>query len=930
MTAAIPQTATSIDFELDGVPMQARAGESLLQAAARHGIEIPRLCFKEGYRADGNCRACVVEIDGERALAPSCCRAPRPGMKVRAASERARSAQRMVLELLLADAPEHPRPDDELRRWAQALGARSDRFAAREQPAVDRSHPAIEVSLDACIQCGRCVRACREEQGNDVIGYAGRGDQARIVFDMGDPLGASSCVACGECVQACPTGALSPRLPAHDPHAGKPALGRASDRQVDSLCPFCGVGCQVTYHVHDERIQRVEGRDGPANLSRLCVKGRFGFDYVHSPDRLTEPLVRKPGRPKRWQFDRLGADWRDDFRTATWEEALALAGGQLAGIRDTHGRHALAGFGSAKGSNEEAYLFQKLVRTGFGSNNVDHCTRLCHASSVAALLEGVGSGAVSNQVSDALAAECIFVIGANPTVNHPVAATFIKNAVRRGARLIVADPRRTELTRLATHALQFKSDSDVAMLNALLHVIIAEGLVDERFVRERTTHFDELAANVAACSPEAMAPICGIDPDTLRAVARLYASSRASIIFWGMGISQHVHGTDNVRCLIALAMITGQIGRPGTGLHPLRGQNNVQGASDAGLIPMMLPDYHRVADPANLARFEQLWGATLDPTPGLTVVEILHAARARTIRGMYIMGENPAMSDPDLSHAREALASLDWLVVQDIFPTETASMADVILPASAFAEKSGSFTNTDRMVQLGRAVLAPPGQARQDLWILVQMARRLGLDWRYEEPGEVFEEMRSAMDSIRGISWARLQREGSVTYPCDAEDHPGQPVVFIDHFPTADGRARLVPASFSPGNEPPDSDYPMVLITGRQLEHWHTGAMTRRSGVLDALEPHPTVSLHPAELARLGARPGDRLRVASRRGEIELQARADEGVARGTVFIPFAYAEAAANRLTNPALDPFGKIPEFKFCAVVVTVPLHAVDAPAE
>ena len=345
MTAAIPQTATSIDFELDGVPMQARAGESLLQAAARHGIEIPRLCFKEGYRADGNCRACVVEIDGERALAPSCCRAPRPGMKVRAASERARSAQRMVLELLLADAPQQARPGDELHRWAQALEARPDRFAAREQPAVDRSHPAIEVSLDACIQCGRCVRACREEQGNDVIGYAGRGDQARIVFDMGDPMGASSCVACGECVQACPTGALSPRLPAHDPHAGKPALGRASDRQVDSLCPFCGVGCQVTYHVHDERIQRVEGRDGPANLSRLCVKGRFGFDYVHSPERLTEPLVRKPGRPKRWQFDRLGADWRDDFRTASWDEALALAGGQLAGIRDTHGRHALAGFG---------------------------------------------------------------------------------------------------------------------------------------------------------------------------------------------------------------------------------------------------------------------------------------------------------------------------------------------------------------------------------------------------------------------------------------------------------------------------------------------------------------------------------------------------------------------------------------------------------
>ncbi|HPU50817.1 MAG TPA: formate dehydrogenase subunit alpha [Burkholderiaceae bacterium] len=932
MTIATQQsTVATIEFLLDGSPVQARPNESILQAAARHGVEIPHLCFKEGYRADGNCRACVVEIAGERTLAPSCCRAPKPGMQVQASSERAQAAQRMVLELLLADAPAQPaRPDDELQQWARELGARRDRFAAREQPAVDRSHPAIEVSLDACIQCGRCVRACREEQGNDVIGYTGRGDQARIVFDMGDPMGASTCVACGECVQACPTGALSPRLPVHDPQAGERAVARPGDRQVDSLCPFCGVGCQVTYHVHDERIQRVEGRDGPANQSRLCVKGRFGFDYVHSPDRLTEPLVRKAGRPKRWQFERLNADWRDDFRPATWDEALALAGGTLAGIRDAHGPRALAGFGSAKGSNEEAYLFQKLVRTGFGSNNVDHCTRLCHASSVAALLEGVGSGAVSNQVSDALAAECIFVIGANPTVNHPVAATFIKNAVRDGAKLIVADPRRTDLSRLATHALQFRADSDVAMLNALLHVIIAEGLVDERFVRDRTTHFGEIAANVAACSPEAMAPICGIDADTLRAVARLYARSRASIIFWGMGVSQHVHGTDNVRCLIALAMITGQIGRPGTGLHPLRGQNNVQGASDAGLIPMMLPDYQRVDNPAVRARFEQLWGTALDAQPGLTVVEILHAARAGTIRGMYIMGENPAMSDPDLSHAREALASLDWLVVQDLFPTETASLADVILPASAFAEKSGSFTNTDRMVQLGRAVLAPPGQARPDLWILVQMARRLGLDWSHDDPGGVFEEMRSAMDSIRGISWERLQREGSVTYPCDAEDHPGQPVVFIDRFPTPDGRARLVPASFRPGDEPPDSEYPMLLITGRQLEHWHTGAMTRRSGVLDAIEPHPTVSLHPADLARLGARPGDRLRVASRRGTIELQARADEGVARGSVFIPFAYAEAAANLLTNPALDPFGKIPEFKFCAVAVTVPMHAGALPAE
>jgi formate dehydrogenase major subunit len=923
--------AVLIDFELDGVAVRARAGESLLQAAARHGVDIPHLCFKDGYRADGNCRACVVEIEGERVLAPSCCRAPQPGMKVHAASDRARSAQRMVVELLLADAPaEAPQPDSELHHWARELQAQPARFAPRAQPSRDLSHPAIAVSLDACIQCGRCVRACREEQVNDVIGFAGRGEHARIVFDMDEAMGASTCVGCGECVQACPTGALSPRLSLHAPRAGEIATVPPDRTEVDSLCPFCGVGCQVTYQVEDDRITRVEGRDGPANQGRLCVKGRFGLDYTHSPDRLTEPLVRRADRPKRSHFERLPADWRDDFRTASWDEALALAGGGLAGIRDRDGPSALAGFGSAKGSNEEAYLFQKLVRTGFRTNNVDHCTRLCHASSVAALLEGVGSGGVSNPVSDALLADCLFVIGANPAGNHPVAATFIKNAVRRGARLIVADPRRTELSRHATHELQFRADSDVAMLNAMLHVIIAEGLVDQTFVRERTTHFEELVANVAPCSPEAMAPICGIDPQTLREVARLYASSRASMIFWGMGISQHIHGTDNVRCLIALAMITGQIGRPGTGLHPLRGQNNVQGASDAGLIPMMLPDYQRVNDPANRDRFERLWGAPVPAQPGLTVVEIMNAALAGTVKGMYIMGENPAMSDPDLNHARAALAGLECLVVQDIFPTETALLADVILPASAFAEKTGSFTNTDRMVQLGRAAVSPPGQARQDLWILVEMARRLGLDWRYQQPGEVFEEMRQGMDSIHGISWARLEREGSITYPCASEDDPGQPVVFTDHFPTPDGRARLVPARFSPGAEQPDAEYPFVLITGRLLEHWHTGAMTRRSGVLDAIEPRPSASLHPDELARLGLAPGDRLRVASRRGAIELEARADEGVPRATVFIAFAFAEAAANLLTNPALDPVGRIPEFKYCAVQIHPSVARAEGPQE
>ena len=901
----------AVDFLLNGQPVTGHAGESLLQTADRYGVEIPRLCYMEGMRADGNCRSCMVEIKGERTLAPSCCRTPVAGMEVTSDSARAVHAQKMIVELLASDVSATVyKLDSELALWQRKLGIGKPRFAPRAQPAADFSHPAMTVNLDACIQCTRCVRACREVQVNDVIGYAFRGAASAIVFDQGDPMGDSSCVACGECVQACPTGALAP---ANDAYLVVP------DKTVSSVCPYCGVGCQLTYHVKDNAIVRVEGRKGPANEERLCVKGRFGFDYVAHPQRLTRPLIRKPGMKKSADFTMDPGDPLGVFREATWDEALALAGGTLARIRDTHGKRALAGFGSAKGSNEEAYLFQKLVRTGFGSNNVDHCTRLCHASSVAALLEGIGSGAVSNPVMDVLDAEVIFIIGANPTVNHPVAATWIKNAVKNGSKLVIADPRRSDLARLATHFMQFRADTDVALLNAMMHVIVHEQLVDKTFIADRTSGYEELRRNVEGMSPEAMSPLCGIPAETIRTVARLYATSKASIILWGMGISQHIHGTDNARCLIALALMTGQVGRPGTGLHPLRGQNNVQGASDVGLIPMMLPDYHRIDEPVWRARIEALWGTPLDPQPGLTVVEIMDAVHAGDIRGMYIMGENPAMSDPDVNHARAALADLEMLVVQDIFLTETAYLADVILPASAFPEKTGTFTNTDRTVQLGRQALEPPGEARQDLRIIVDMALHLGLEWKYDHPRDVFAEMRQAMPSIAGITWERLEAEHAVTYPCEHEGDPGEPVIFTENFPTASGRGKFVPANIIPGAEQPDAEYPFVLITGRQLEHWHTGSMTRRTRVLDAIEPQAVVSIHPLDLDGLGVAPGDIVTVESRRGKVALKARADAGTPRKTIFIPFAFYEAAANVLTNAALDPFGKIPEFKYCAVRVT-----------
>lgn len=692
-------------------------------------------------------------------------------------------------------------------------------------------------------------------------------------------------------------------------------------KRVASVCPYCGVGCQVTYNLRGNRIVDVDGRNGPANAYRLCVKGRYGFDYAMHPHRLTRPLIRRkdalaksadlvldPGKPL------------EAFREASWDEALDLAAGELLRIRDRYGRRALAGFGCAKGSNEEAYLVQKLVRTGFGSNNVDHCTRLCHAGSVVALLQCLGSGAVSNPVRDVADAEVLFLIGANPTVNHPVAASWIKNAIdRHGLKLIHADPKLNELSRRAAITMQFRPGTDVVLLNAMLHTIVTEGLTDDEFIRTRTEGFEEFHKHIQAFSPEKMAPLCGIPADTVRQAACLYAKSRASMVIWGMGCSQSVHGTDNVRCIIALALLTGNVGRPGTGLHPIRGQNNVQGASDVGLMPSSYPDYQSVKNPKLRERFEELWGCKLDPDPGLTTTEVPDAILDGRVKGMYVMGENPAMSDPNARHAREAFSRLECLVVQDIFLTETAYNADVVLPATVYTEKTGTFTNTDRLVQIGRQALNPPGEVRQDLWIIQELARRMGLDWNYKGPADVFAEMRRAMPNYAGITWERLEREHAVVWPCRKEGDPGDRITFVKEFPRPGGKGLLVPCDIVQSGEPPDEEYPFVLLTGRELEHWHTGSMTRRSRVLNAIEPDAVCYVNPGDLKKIGADPGALITLETRRNRICVYARADQHVAKGSVFMAFCYYEAAANLLTNPALDPEAKIPDLKYCGVRVT-----------
>ena len=840
-----------IKFTIDGQQAEATQGETIWDVSKRIGNTIPHLCHRDkpGYQPDANCRACMVEIEGERVLSPSCRREPTEDMQVTTDSQRAITARKMVLELLVSDQPNRAKahdPDSLLWYWADKAGVSSSRFEPREMPANDSSHPAMAVNLDACINCNLCVRACRDIQVNDVIGMAMRGSRSKIVFDMDDAMGESTCVACGECVQACPTGALMPSsmVDENQVHVG------ATNRKVDSLCPYCGVGCQVTFHIKDDEIKYVEGRDGPANQNRLCVKGRFGFDYARHPHRLTKPLIRKDGVPKNGDETLDPSNPFTHFREASWEEALDLAASGLKTIRDKKGSQALAGFGSAKGSNEEAYLVQKLVRQGFGTNNVDHCTRLCHASSVAALMEGVNSGAVTAPFTAAEDADCIIVIGASPSQNHPVAATFLKNAAKAGKKLIIMDPRSQGLVRHSTDFLQFKPGQDVALLGAMIHTIIEEGLTDEQYIQSYTEGFEAIKENAKDFAPEDMAEVCGIDAETIRSVARTYATADRSIIFWGMGISQSIHGTDNARCLIALSMITGQVGRPGTGLHPLRGQNNVQGASDAGLIPFVFPDYKSVEDEDVRNVYEELWNAELDNKKGLTVVEIMDAVHDDIIKGIYIMGENPAMSDPDANHARHGFAKLEHLVVQDIFLTETAFLADVVLPASAFPEKAGTFTNTNRQVQMARPALNLLGDTRQDVWILQELANRLGLNWNYSGPADVYAEMSITMKSLSNISWERLEREDAVTYPCDAPDQPGNAIIFTDGFPTANGRAKMVPAKLTQPAELPDDEYPLILTTGRMLEHWHTGAMTRRSQTLDQLEPEAVVSMNSYQMGQ--------------------------------------------------------------------------------
>ncbi|HWL97382.1 MAG TPA: formate dehydrogenase subunit alpha [Nocardioidaceae bacterium] len=947
MTVTQPAPAAvderTVSLSIDGEQVTVTEGSTIYQAAREAGIDIPVLCHDERYDPVGVCRMCVVDTGG-RVYAASCVRPCEPDMEVKTSTPELERSRAVLTELLVSDQPpreEDPKQtttaDNELISVADSYGITdvADLFPGPSR-GTDATNPVIAVDHDSCILCDRCVRACDDIQGNDVIGRSGKGYSTRIAFDLNDPMGESSCVTCGECVSACPTGALT-----NKPINNVPIQPRAQLEAVDTVCPYCGVGCALTYWVDRDRnaISFAEGRDQPGNQGRLCVKGRYGWDYAASPQRLTKPLIRiDESYPK----GPLSADVKEDdgtrkrgrgrkpgglvpyeevmphFREASWDEALDLVARRLGEIFAESGSDGIAGFGSAKCSNEEAYLFQKLIRTAFRSNNVDHCTRLCHASSVAALFEGVGSGAVSTTYGDIANADVAIITGSNATANHPVASSFFKQARRNGTKIVYIDPRAGTVADHADVFCQLKPGTDVALYNAIMHEVIRLGLVDQEFIDSRTSNYEALAQTVAEYPPELAAQITGVDVELIREVARLWGEAGAGVIYWGMGISQHTTGTDNARCLIAMCSITGNVGKPGTGLHPLRGQNNVQGASDAGLIPMFYPNYQSAESAEARVRFEQAWGTELNPDNGLTVTEVIKSILDEGVRGMYMLGENPFLSDPNINKVRKALSKLDFLVVQDIFLTETAEFADVILPASSYLEKDGTYTNTDRRVQRGRKAFDPPGEARVDWEIVQELAQRLGLDWGYQSAEEVFDEMVPLMPDYANLNYGNLGSSGKLYPNSDPEHTDGTVVLFDERFNTADKLAHLVPAEWLPGKELPSEDYPYVLNTGRLLEHWHTGSMTRRSFALDAIAPRAEAYVNPEDAAELGLADGGLAKVSSRRGTITLNVRVSHREARGNLFIPFHFREAAANLLTIDEIDPFGKIPEFKFCAVSI------------
>jgi formate dehydrogenase alpha subunit len=917
-----------VTITINNTSIEAPEGSTVLEAANHAGITIPTLCYHKDLSPSGGCRLCVVTIRGEALPKAACTYPVFEGMIVKTESTKLANYRRSILQMLLSTY--FDRGDNfadghfnELLYWADFYKIRVDKYTAKmPRYEVDSDpNPFIFVDLNKCIVCGRCIRACAEIQGRFVWGFSQRGLDTKVVAGLDQPLLEARCESCGACVAYCPTGALDNKISL--------GLGK-SDKVVKTICPYCGVGCTIDLHIRDNRIIRVESSpDGAVNGMRLCVKGRYGYSFVHHRERLTMPLVRDyllagAARPS-------GAE-RGKWVEVDWETALDIVAKKLIATRAHHGSDSIGVLTSAKCTNEENYLMNKFARQVIGTNNIDHCARLCHSSTVAGLATSFGSGAMTNSIDDIMQfANSIFVIGSNTTEQHPVIGIFMRQAVlKRGVKLIVADPRRIDLTEFAILHLRLKSGSDVALLNGLMHLILQKGYEDRNFINSRTENFEEFHANVMQFTPQLTAEITGIPVEQLYQAADILGTSKPTALFWAMGITQHVVGVQNVRTCANLQLLLGNLGVPGGGVNPLRGQNNVQGACDMGGLPNVYPGYQSVVDDKMRAKFETSWGVSLPAQIGMTVTEMIPSILDDKIKALYILGEDPAMSDPDSNHVRHCLEKLDFMVLQEIFPSETSQFADVLLPGVSFAEKTGTFTNTERRVQLVRQAISPIADARADWQITTELARRvLSSDarivaedapyraWDYSSVPDILTEIRALTPSYSGITFDRLERGERMQWPVRSLLDPGTPIMHREKFTR--GKGLFAVTQHIPPYELPDAEYPLLLNTGRVIYHWHGGELTRRVKELFEVYDRSLIEINPEDAQQLALGPGRKVRITSRRGSIDAEAWVTDRVPVGMVYASFHFPESLTNALTVAALDPIAKIPEYKVCAVKIT-----------
>ena len=895
---------TDLKVTIDGKVLKGQSGQTILNLARENGIHIPHLCNDRRLKPAGACRMCLVEVESQNGPVTACTTEIKEGMVVQTETDEICAIRKTILELLFYEHDGECAVCDDLgmcklQRYGYEYGLDENVFKSSEPVVVRENYTAgneaIEYDPNKCIRCGRCVRICEEVQCASALTFKGRAADVEVstAFDM--QLNDSTCVLCGQCISACPTGALYEHQ----------AKGRGQQKDfvlTRTTCPYCGVGCQMDLNVNPRtnRIIRVTSKKGCVpNDGNLCVKGRFGFSYVHSSERLTKPLIRENGT----------------FREAEWDEAIELVGRRLREIRDKYGPDSIAFLSSCRCTNEENYLMQKIARTAGGTNNIDQCATTCHAPTVAGLASAFGSGAMTNSIGEIKNVQTLFIIGSNPTEAHPIVGLEMKKALGRGAKLIVCDPRKTWMARRADIHIQHKPGTDNILINAMMNYIISKDLHDRKFVKDRCENFDDFAANLRDYSIEQAAETCDVDTDLIRRAAEMYAAGTPSSIFYTLGITEHTCGTENVQNLANLAMLCGQIGKESSGVNPLRGQNNVQGGCDMGAIYSVLPGYQKVADPAVREKFSKAWGVEFPTNEGGRVTDFIEDAGEEILHGFYCLGEDPVLSEPNQAKVIRNLKKLKFIVCQEIFMSETAKLADVILPATSWAEKDGTFTNTERRVQRIRKAVEPPGQARPDWQIICQVSTTMGYPMSYTDAGEIFDEMASLTPSYHGMSFDRIDKVG-LQWPCPSKDHPGTMFLHKDKFVRGQGLFNVI--SFRNPAEMPDDKYPFILSTGRTLYNYNVGNMTQKSNAIRQKQSKNFVEINRLDAERLEVADGQLVTVSTRRGKVTVQVVVGDRVRKGALWMPFHFVDQPTNKLTNDVFDNITRTAEYKVCAAAV------------